>query len=100
MNEPTGGALTPWHSLISEDAELYGHQIVAPRRGTAHPNPLWAERCFYILFASDNLTLNAGRAVYPYDGRRTAFMSETPVCVAGPSGLGRWGGRLGKPLGP
>jgi hypothetical protein len=24
MNEPTGGALTPWHSLISEDDELYG----------------------------------------------------------------------------
>lgn len=54
--------------------ESFGHQIVAPRTTTIHEDPTWAERCYYLLFAGDDLTLNTGRAVYPFDGRRTAFV--------------------------
>jgi hypothetical protein len=52
--------------------ESYTHQLVAPRLVTAHVTPAWAERCFHTLFA-DDLMFNAGRAVYQYGGRRTAF---------------------------
>jgi hypothetical protein len=52
--------------------ELYSHQLVAPRGVTLHESPAWAERCYHLLVA-DDLILNCGRAVYPHDGRRTAF---------------------------
>jgi hypothetical protein len=53
--------------------ELYSHQLVAPRAVPLHEHPAWAERCYHLLFAGDDLILNAGRAVYAHDGRRTAF---------------------------
>src|SRR4051794_32225244 len=53
--------------------ELYSHQLVAPRAATLHEHPAWAERCYHLLFAGDDLILNAGRATYAHDGRRTAF---------------------------
>ena len=53
--------------------ELYSHQLVAPRAVTLHESAAWAERCYHLLFAGDDLILNCGRAVYPHDGRRAAF---------------------------
>jgi hypothetical protein len=53
--------------------ELFSHQLVAPRSVTLHESPAWAERCYYLLLADDDLILNTGRALYPHAGRRTAF---------------------------
>ena len=53
--------------------ELYSHQLVAPRAVTLHQHPAWAERCYHLLMAGDDLILNIGRAVYAHDGRRTGF---------------------------
>jgi hypothetical protein len=57
--------------------ESYGHQLVAPRAATAHVHPAWAERCYHLLHVGPELTLNAGRAVYPHDGRRSAFLAAS-----------------------
>ena len=57
--------------------ELFSHQLVAPREVTLHESPAWAERCYHLLFAGDDLILNAGRAVYAHAGRRTAFAGAT-----------------------
>jgi len=40
---------------------------------TLRAHPAWAERCYHLVHVDDDLILNAGRAVYPHDGRRTAF---------------------------
>ncbi len=53
--------------------ELYSHQLVAPRAATVHDHPAWAERCYHLLMVDDDMILDVGRAVYPHDGRRTAF---------------------------
>ena len=53
--------------------ELFSHQLVAPRAVTVHDHPAWAERCYHLLMVDDDMILNTGRAVYPHDGRRTAF---------------------------
>jgi hypothetical protein len=53
--------------------ERFSHQLVAPQAVTLHDHPAWAERCYHLLFAGDDLILNAGRAAYPHAGRRTAF---------------------------
>jgi hypothetical protein len=57
--------------------ESYGHQLVAPRATTVHEHPAWAERCYHLLHAGPGLTLNAGRAVYRFDGRRTGFLGAS-----------------------
>jgi len=53
--------------------EGFSHQLVAPRAVTLHEHPAWAERCYHLLVADDDLIVNAGRAVYPHAGRRTGF---------------------------
>jgi hypothetical protein len=58
---------------LTASDELFSHQLVAPRSVTLHESPAWAERCYYLLLAGDDLLLNTGRAVYPHAGRRTAF---------------------------
>ena len=58
---------------LTEADELFSHQLVAPRTVTLHEHPAWAERCYHLLMVDDDMILNTGRAVYPHDGRRTAF---------------------------
>ncbi|HWF52854.1 MAG TPA: hypothetical protein VG294_19575 [Solirubrobacteraceae bacterium] len=53
--------------------ESYRHQLVAPAVVTEHLDPGWAERCYHLLNIDGATILHAGRAVYPHDGRRTAF---------------------------
>lgn len=57
--------------------DSYTHQLVAPSIVTDHCVPTWAERTYHVLFVEDDLMFQAGRAVYPYAGRRTAFGSVT-----------------------
>jgi len=53
--------------------ESYTHQLVAPAAVTAHVDPAWAERCYYLVHVEDATILHAGRALYPHGGRRTGF---------------------------
>lgn len=54
--------------------ESFTHQMVAPRSVVEHPVGTWAERCFHLLTTDDGLVLAAGRQLYPYGGRRYAFV--------------------------
>jgi hypothetical protein len=53
--------------------ERFSHQLVAPGAMTQPAHPAWAERCYHLVHVDDDLIVNAGRAVYPHGGRRTAF---------------------------
>src|ERR1700730_6341269 len=64
----------PKHGLIALD-ESFGHQLVALRSQTQHQTPRWAERAYYLLHVEEGLTLNAGRQLYPHDGRWSVFAS-------------------------
>jgi hypothetical protein len=74
--------------------ESYGHQLVAPREHTQHDDPNWQERCYHLLFASDELILDMGRAVWPHAGLRRAFLGvstgrvQHAVRVDAPFGAG------------
>jgi hypothetical protein len=53
--------------------ESYTHQLVAPQLETLYVHPAWADRCYHQLHVED-LTINAGRQLYPHDGRRFGFL--------------------------
>jgi hypothetical protein len=53
--------------------ESYTHQLVAPALETLHVHPKWGDRCYHQLHFED-LTINAGRQLYPHDGRRFGFL--------------------------
>lgn len=52
--------------------ESYTHQVVAPAAATAYRDPAWAERCWHAVNLGGGWIAGAGRAVWPYGGRRTA----------------------------
>lgn len=58
--------------LISLD-ESFGHQLVAPRAVTVNQDRRWAERAYFLLHVDERLTINAGRQLYPHDGRWATF---------------------------
>lgn len=62
---------------LTELDELYRHQLVAPAAAVLHEHPAWAERCYHLLDLGEGIVLDAGRAVYPHAGRRTAFIGFT-----------------------
>jgi hypothetical protein len=41
---------------------------------TEHLHPNWQERCYHLLYAADDLILDMGRAVWPHQGVRRAFL--------------------------
>lgn len=53
--------------------ESFAHQMVAPRARTEHEDPRWAERTYYLLHVDDELTINAGRQLYPHAGHWNVF---------------------------
>jgi hypothetical protein len=59
-------------SLTSLD-ESFAHQLVAPRAQTQYEDPRWAERTYYLLHVDDELTINAGRQLYPHAGHWDVF---------------------------
>jgi hypothetical protein len=60
--------------------ESFGHQLVAPRTQTQHLTERWAERTYYLLHVDHDLTLNAGRQLYPQAGRWATFAAAaTPA---------------------
>ncbi|MEN0011807.1 MAG: hypothetical protein AAGC46_00480 [Solirubrobacteraceae bacterium] len=59
--------------FITPADDRYHHQIVAPSVIVEHQVPAWAERCYHVLYVGDDLMMNFGRAIYPYDNRRTAL---------------------------
>lgn len=61
--------------MITPLDESYTHQRVAPHALAEHEDPRWAERCYHLLFCDENLMLCAGRQLYPYAGRRFAFLA-------------------------
>jgi len=60
--------------VITPLDESFTHQIVAPRVRTAYEDPRWAERCYHLLFCDEELMLCLGRQLYPFGGRRFAFV--------------------------
>lgn len=60
-------------SQLSGLDESFGHQMVAPRAHTEHVHPRWAERTYYLLHVDDELTINAGRQLYPHAGSWSIF---------------------------
>jgi hypothetical protein len=54
--------------------ESYTHQLVAPRSVTARVSPSWQERSYHLLFTDGGVMVNVGRAVWPYEGVRRAFV--------------------------
>ena len=64
--------------------ESFGHQLVAPRSRTLYQHERWAERGYYLLHLGD-VTLNAGRQLYPNAGLWRVFAaaatSEREVCL-------------------
>ncbi len=71
--ELAAGDIERLRRTVSAGDERYSHQLVAPQLLSAHPQSTWAERCYHVLHAGPELMINAGRAVYPYAGRCTAF---------------------------
>jgi hypothetical protein len=61
--------------------ESFGHQLVAPRLQTEHMTPRWAERTYYLLHVDETLTINAGRQLYPHDGRWSVFAATATPAV-------------------
>ena len=61
------------HPTVTGLDESFGHQLVAPRTDTEHVTSRWAERTYYLLHVDDELTINAGRQLYPHDGRWWTF---------------------------
>ncbi|HEX4437973.1 MAG TPA: hypothetical protein VH061_14380 [Solirubrobacteraceae bacterium] len=61
--------------------ESFAHQLVAPRSRTQHETPRWAERAYYLLHVDEGLTLNAGRQLYPHDGRWWVFAAAATGSV-------------------
>ena len=57
---------------ITAADESFTHQLVAPHADVLYRDPRWADRCYHQLTVED-LTVNLGRQLYPYDGRRFAF---------------------------
>jgi hypothetical protein len=70
--EASGLPLTPGD-------ETFSHQLVAPALATAYVDTKWGDRCYHQLHF-DDLTVCAGRQLYPHDGRRFAFLGvATPT---------------------
>jgi hypothetical protein len=61
--------------------ESFAHQLVAPRSRTQYDTPRWAERAYYLLHVDQGLTLNAGRQLYPHDGRWSVFAAAATAAV-------------------
>lgn len=68
-------ATAPWAELMSVADERYGHQQVSPALVSSAIVPLWAERCYLSARLGPDLQFSAGRAVYPYGGRRTGYVA-------------------------
>jgi hypothetical protein len=69
---------------LSAADESFSHQLPTPQLETLYVHPRWGDRCYHQLFV-DDLTINAGRQLYPHDGRRFAFLgvatSEVQHCL-------------------
>ncbi len=75
LDTSTRGHQRAWSELISEADERFGHQLVAPALVPSAPGALWAERTFLSAHLPPSLQFSAGRAVYPYGGRRTGYVA-------------------------
>lgn len=60
--------------MITPHDDSFTHQRVAPHALAEYEHPRWAERCYFLLFCDEELMLCTGRQLYPYDGRRAAFV--------------------------
>jgi hypothetical protein len=69
MNADTATRRLP----ITAADESYTHQLPTPHLETLYVHPNWGDRCYHQLYV-DDLTINAGRQLYPHDGRRFAFV--------------------------
>lgn len=92
--------------------DSFTHQRVAPHALAEHVDPRWAERCYHLLVVDPEVVLCAGRQLYPYAGRRAAFLAVTdgrcqvsvraaePFALGDDPNLGRVGPLLLEPLVP